>query len=176
MQENKTATRPETFEPSQKCVQGVCLDTEHAPRELSQTNPLPQKTHVKYPCLVAWAGSGGGYQCPCQSMQLAPAGLTAQPQTTGSHLSSWLELLQCYKRHRGDSSPCRQSPMDFESIPLTARAQCQLIKLHCLVPSHIILIDLTWMQCSLPWLCLAWFQQIVLTPQLHTIDREPASQ
>ena len=27
-------------------------------------------------------------------------------------------------RHRGDSNPCGQSPMDFESIPLTARAQC----------------------------------------------------
>ena len=84
----KTATRPETFEPSQKCVQGVCLDTEHATLELSQTKPLPQKTHVKYPCLVAWAGSGGGYQCPYQSMLLAPAGLTALPQTGGSQLSS----------------------------------------------------------------------------------------
>ena len=31
-------------------------------------------------------------------------------------------------RHRGDSNPCGQSPMDFESIPLTARAQCQLLK------------------------------------------------
>ena len=28
------------------------------------------------------------------------------------------------KRHRGDSSPCGQSPMDFESISLTARTQC----------------------------------------------------
>ena len=150
------------------------MDTEHATLELSQTKPLPQKTHVKYPCLVAWAWSGGGYQCPYQSMQLAPAGLTAQPQTGGSHLSSKLESLQFYKRHRGDSSPCRQSPMDFESIPLTARAQCQLI--FFFDSSHLILIDLRWMQCSLAWLCLAWFQQIVMTPQLHTIDREPASQ
>ena len=153
MQEQKTAKRPETFEPSQKCVQGVCLDTEHATLELSQTKPLPQKTHVKYPCLVAWAWSGGGYQCPYQSMQLAPAGLTAQPQTTGSHLSSWLELLQFYKRHRGDSSPCGQSPMDFESIPLTARAQCQLIKI-IFVSSHRILIDLH--GCSVVWLGSAW--------------------
>ena len=30
------------------------------------------------------------------------------------------------KRHRGDSNPCRQSPLDFESISLTARTQCHL--------------------------------------------------
>ena len=29
------------------------------------------------------------------------------------------------KRHRGDSNPCGQSPMDFESISLTARTQCR---------------------------------------------------
>jgi hypothetical protein len=28
------------------------------------------------------------------------------------------------KRHRGDSNPCGQSLMDFESISLTARTQC----------------------------------------------------
>ena len=28
------------------------------------------------------------------------------------------------KRHQGDSNPCGQSPMDFESISLTARTQC----------------------------------------------------
>ena len=28
-------------------------------------------------------------------------------------------------RHRGDSSPCGQSPMDFESISLAAQTQCQ---------------------------------------------------
>ena len=27
-------------------------------------------------------------------------------------------------QHRGDSNPCGQSPMDFESISLTARTQC----------------------------------------------------
>ena len=27
-------------------------------------------------------------------------------------------------RHRGDLSPCGQSPMDFESITLTTRSQC----------------------------------------------------
>ena len=29
-----------------------------------------------------------------------------------------------HKRHRGDSNPCGQSPMDFESIFFTARTQC----------------------------------------------------
>ena len=27
-------------------------------------------------------------------------------------------------RHQGDSSPCGQSPMDFESISLATRTQC----------------------------------------------------
>ena len=41
-----------------------------------------------------------------------------------------------HKRHRGDSNPCGQSPMDFESISLTARTQCQcclffLVKICC---------------------------------------------
>ena len=30
----------------------------------------------------------------------------------------------CKNRHRGDSNPCGQNPMDFESISLTARTQC----------------------------------------------------
>ena len=28
------------------------------------------------------------------------------------------------KRHLGDSNPCGQSPMDFESISLAARTKC----------------------------------------------------
>jgi hypothetical protein len=32
--------------------------------------------------------------------------------------------LMSEKRHRGDSNPCGQIPMDFESISLTARTQC----------------------------------------------------
>ena len=31
-----------------------------------------------------------------------------------------------YKRHRGDSNPCGQSPMDFESISLATRTQCHV--------------------------------------------------
>ena len=36
-----------------------------------------------------------------------------------------VSLFLC-NRHRGDSSPCGQSPMDFESISLAARTQCLL--------------------------------------------------
>ena len=32
------------------------------------------------------------------------------------------------ERHRGDSNPCGQSPMDFESISLAARTHCHLLK------------------------------------------------
>ena len=35
---------------------------------------------------------------------------------------SWFPDSQ--KRHRGDSNPCGQSPMDFESISLATRTQC----------------------------------------------------
>ena len=34
------------------------------------------------------------------------------------------------KRHRGDSNPCGQSPMDFGSISLTARTQCRYASSH----------------------------------------------
>ena len=40
--------------------------------------------------------------------------LQAKPDTSRNH----------HTRHRGDSNPCGQSPMDFESISLTARTQC----------------------------------------------------
>ena len=36
-------------------------------------------------------------------------------------------------RHRGDSNPCGQSPMDFESISLAARTQCLWLHLSNLV-------------------------------------------
>ena len=32
------------------------------------------------------------------------------------------------KRQRGDSNPCGQSPMDFESISLAARTHCQWVE------------------------------------------------
>ena len=43
----------------------------------------------------------------------------------GLHVACWgpHPVVQ-HKRHRGDSNPCGQSPMDFESISFTARTQC----------------------------------------------------
>jgi hypothetical protein len=49
-------------------------------------------------------------------------GLPATPQLT------WARQ----QRHRGGSNPCGQSPMDFESISLTARTQC-----HCCILRRI---------------------------------------
>ena len=41
---------------------------------------------------------------------------------------AWRRLLAILvtTRHRGDSNPCGQSPMDFESISLAARTQCHV--------------------------------------------------
>jgi hypothetical protein len=34
------------------------------------------------------------------------------------------------KRHLGDSNPCGQSPMDFESISLATRTKCHVLRGH----------------------------------------------
>ena len=46
-------------------------------------------------------------------------------QATSRQLFSFASLHPC-NRHRGDSNPCGQSPMDFESISLAAQTQCLL--------------------------------------------------
>ena len=53
-------------------------------------------------------------------------------------------------RHRGDSSPCGQSPMDFESISLAARTQCLL---PAGVPTHSTHLSTCPVFCSsaTPW-------------------------
>jgi hypothetical protein len=49
---------------------------------------------------------------------------------------AWLQSLPAQswtkktKRQRGDSNPCGQSPMDFESISLTARTHCLWLDPH----------------------------------------------
>ena len=56
----------------------------------------------------------------------------------GLHVACWgpHPVVQ-HKRHRGDSNPCGQSPMDFESISLTARTHCHIdIVIKCEYP-HI---------------------------------------
>ena len=49
------------------------------------------------------------------------------------------------KRQRGDSNPCGQSPMDFESISLTARTQCRCLPRTC---KPQLQTKLTMTQCS----------------------------
>ena len=45
-------------------------------------------------------------------------------------LDKYTELLYHQIRHRGDSSPCGQRPMDFESISLATRTQCLACRKH----------------------------------------------
>ena len=46
-------------------------------------------------------------------------------------------------RHRGDSNPCGQSPMDFESISLTARTHC-----HCKRMRHQLAVAIKLGSCN----------------------------
>ena len=50
-----------------------------------------------------------------------------------------------WHRHRGDSNPCGQSPMDFESISLAARTQCLEASVLEL-PSYELQVDLCHVQ------------------------------
>ena len=52
----------------------------------------------------------------------APAAHMGHKARTGR--TQYLELVDSGKRQRGDSNPCGQSPMDFESISLAARTHC----------------------------------------------------
>jgi hypothetical protein len=55
----------------------------------------------------------------------------AYPQADGNSMTREWHLARGWhqrNRHRGDSNPCGQSPMDFESISLTARTQCHAPK------------------------------------------------
>ena len=52
------------------------------------------------------------------------AGNASRPPTSRQLFS--VPALHPGNRHRGDSSPCGQSTMDFESISLAARTQCLL--------------------------------------------------
>ena len=63
--------------------------------------------------------------------RLHPADSTLNPQ--GKHLCSFGSHA---KRQRGDSNPCGQSPMDFESISLTARTHCHMFTANFSLPAH----------------------------------------
>ena len=73
---------------------------------------------------------------PCQAMcKPAPMGGNTARQpclkpwpwlpVVGDQGSNWAAS-EVAKRQRGDSNPCGQSPMDFESISLTARTHCHM--------------------------------------------------
>ena len=51
-------------------------------------------------------------------------GLAAAQSALLQSASPWKQARGRAKRQRGDSNPCGQSPMDFESISLTARTHC----------------------------------------------------
>ena len=59
-------------------------------------------------------GGARASACLCANIRAAPRTVAA----TAAAIA---------KRHRGDSNPCGQSPMDFESISLAARTQCHVI-------------------------------------------------
>jgi hypothetical protein len=47
------------------------------------------------------------------------------------------------KRHRGHSNPCGQSPMDFESISLTARTQCHVMQPYAMCKFSSAILSMT---------------------------------
>ena len=47
------------------------------------------------------------------------------------------------KRHRGDSSPCGQSPLDFESIPLAARTPCHVTQRYAMCKFTSAILSMT---------------------------------
>jgi hypothetical protein len=47
------------------------------------------------------------------------------------------------KRHRGDSNPCGQSPMDFESTSLTARTQCHVMQPYAMCKFASAILSMT---------------------------------
>ncbi len=77
-----------------------------------------------YAGAVAVHGSRGRMQEWRRGQHLPPAG----PPHHGAESAHT-------KRQRGDSNPCGQSPMDFESISLTARTHC-LCRTETVVPSR----------------------------------------
>ena len=91
-----------------------------------------QDSTTFFSCLtvVQW----GWLERPTFFSQIARARATWTPflllplplaQATSRQLFSFASLHPC-NRHRGDSTPCGQGPMDFESISLAAQTQCLL--------------------------------------------------
>ena len=76
--------------------------------------PVPSPLHASMPlhsCLYCFI-----VVCVCVCRCQAHMSGTAVPNPHGRK--------HAHTRHRGDSNPCGQSPMDFKSIILTTRTQC----------------------------------------------------
>ena len=88
--------------------------------------------HLCGNCL--WRRRAGGRSSPSLPFALPQARPTiklraeamawnVQARVSCARLMDWATL-PCQIRQRGDSNPCGQSPMDFESISLAARTHC----------------------------------------------------
>ena len=72
-------------------------------------------------CLIHWATRPSGNGCT-QIHRASSVAVSYKPPMLVTRVR--LPAGAFAKRHRGDSNPCGQSPMDFESISLAARTQC----------------------------------------------------
>ena len=116
----------------------TCSSQEHPSRlHITQSRRSPlrgvrdnRNTHTCYQCIHFSAH--GGVLKDLAIMLSEESNIHAHPQTrvvTPSRTRTPLHVSQKYIiRHRGDSNPCGQSPMDFESISLTSRTQCLVVK------------------------------------------------
>ena len=91
-------------------------------------------THTCYQCIHSTAQHAHKVRCSTNSSSCCPRRATYMR----THRHMWQHLL-CTRmslhvsqkyiiRYQGDSNPCGQSPVEFESISLTARTQCLVVK------------------------------------------------
>ena len=93
-----------------------------------------QRSHIHHLAAVAQVrhDSGHPYGEACALFTVVfTATSIATPQVCKGRAS-----IKHRQRHRGDSNPCGQSPMGFESISLTARTQCLAAKHACVSGNH----------------------------------------
>jgi hypothetical protein len=68
-----------------------------------------------------------------------PRGACARPVTIGRLVLSTPRR----KRHRGESNPCGQSPMDFESFPSCARTPCHVMQPYAMCKFTSAILSMT---------------------------------
>ena len=112
----------------------------HHPSPLPPTRPhiLPTHTHVDCPTHLRAQPTAHA------ASPHAAATTTVPPPQPAWRAHSAHTHSRRQRRQRGDSNPCGQSPMDFESISLTARTHClymaavpRMTKLPHLPPSRV---------------------------------------